>query len=192
MLSLGPPLQAGTRSFIGDIDFSHHVSITNHHRGPWIELNRDPARGPKMDIHHNNTRHQSQRKHTGMKSDSAGILHDSGKSTQPNCCVPFLQAASSRSLLLSYIISMMILITTRERGIWILQIRNSKPHNGRSIHDTDSFAIPKYATHTKAQHRPISRALTCCSALRPCLFLLSVNHSDFTLRVPHPQPLVER
>jgi hypothetical protein len=129
----------------------------------------------------------------------AGTLHEVPKWTSTaasppsrTAVCPILQAASSRSLLLSYIISMMILITTRERGIWILQIRNSKPHNGRSIHDTDSFAIPKYATHTKAQHRPISRALTCCSALRPCLFLLSVNHSDFTLRVPHPQPLVER
>jgi hypothetical protein len=74
-------LQAGTRSFIGDIDVSHHISITNHHRGPWVKLLTETL--PEV------PKWTSITARSATRAKEIEPEFNSGKSTQPNCCVPY-------------------------------------------------------------------------------------------------------
>jgi hypothetical protein len=109
-------LQAGTRSFIGDIAFSHHVSITNHHRGPWVEFLTETLHEiPKWTSI--KTRYATRARESKPDfSPTLRILHNSGKSTQPNCCVPYPAGRLYSPGCYCHIASMMILIITQEKS----------------------------------------------------------------------------
>jgi hypothetical protein len=125
------------------------------------------------------------------------ILHDSGKSTQPNCCVPYPAGCIVLDFIAVYRFHDDPYIT-QERGIWILQICNNKPSDGRSTHDMDPFAIPQIRNTCAQQPNIIVVSIVLWPAAPlydrafsplPPLF---INLSDFTLEIPHPQPLVEK
>jgi hypothetical protein len=118
------------------------------------------------------------------------ILHHSGKSTQPNCCVPYPAGCIVLVVIDGNIIIAIIIDITQGRGIWILQICNNML--------SDQHTNPQFAsTHQSPKIVRTPRALICHSAptttvpFSPLLHAsLFINLSDFTLGLLHPQPPV--